>query len=139
MKIICALFILAITTSSFACQNRVKRFKDVRVEQIKCNLFDVVELVEPKILHHGEWIRMAFRTVDGSGQCPTKEFCFMPAVNIDRKLDFLCRKFGFKRHSTSKTYLLHSDVHTVALINVNSIKPVPYTDKLSTLKKIYCQ
>lgn len=136
---------LIFSLPALACQSKVRQFKNVRYDAIKCNAFGVVELVEPKILYRGDWVRFAIKTTDSNGICPKNEpSCFQPYYSWKEKMNKFCRKVGFSRSLNTRTYVFHRNVTVVGLIHLDKnrnyrVGPARYTDKLSTLKKIYCQ
>lgn len=142
LKLTCIL-VLLFSLPAIACQSKVKQFRDVRYGEIKCGLMGLVQLIEPRILHKGKWIRFGIKTYDNTGTCPKDEpSCFRSYYSWKEKTNAFCRKIGLKKSTGTKTYVFHRGVKTVGLINVNkgrySVRPQPYNDKLSTLKKIYC-
>lgn len=145
MKKLFCILLLLLSLPAIACQSKVRQFKNVRYDEIRCKAFGVVEFVEPKILYQGDWVRFAIKTTDGNGICPKNEpSCYQPYYSWKEKMHKYCRKVGFKRSLTTRTYVFHSGVRAVGLIYLDQkrnyrVRPVVYNNKLSTLKKIICQ
>lgn len=141
MKRLIIITCLLCASASFACTDTRYKPGYLSAKKVECGrLWN--DIVDPKITIKGKSYPLGILAVDGSGICPTDDFCFMPLINFKKRLNAICQAYGFGNSSNSRDsgYLKNFSTIGVLKLENNVLSPalVKIANKYVVLKTISC-
>jgi hypothetical protein len=138
-----ALILLLSSYQTFACVPRNSSASYLHQKEILCHPL-WIDIMEPSVMIRGQSHRLGISKGDLEGGCPSSDpKCYPPFLNLKKRLDSICRSYGFKSYLQARTYSFNFGITQVAVLKNNSQgKLAPalenYDYSFMTMKSISC-